>query len=176
MSDTKEIQLTKGKITIVDADMYDRLMRQKWYAQGPDKQGTWYAVCNYGPPRYGKGGIAGIFLSMHRVIMGTPEGMETDHRNHDGLDNRRCNLRICTKSQNQMNKRPSKGCASAFKGVTWYQGKWSANIRVKGKMKYLGRYASELKAAQAYNEAATEYFGEFACLNRFYTDAIAAVF
>ncbi len=99
---------------------------------------------------------------MHRLIMNAPKGMETDHINHDGLDNRRCNLRICTKSQNLWNSRPS-GKASKHKGVAWHTpgNKWVAHIAVDGKKYYLGLYNTELGAAEAYKRAAEKHHGEF---------------
>lgn len=103
---------------------------------------------------------------MHRLIMNTPEGMLVDHINHDCLDNRKSNLRICTHAENARNKRPVIG-TSKYKGVYWDKTnkKWEAHIRKGKDVKYLGQFKCEKKAALAYNEKAKELFGEFAYLN-----------
>ncbi len=110
-------------------------------------------------------------LRMHRVIMDAKPGQIVDHINGDPLDNRRSNLRICTQQGNQWNRRKTKNpTSSKFKGV-WFAKNhahtarpWRAQIKV-GKVRYLGSFATEIEAAQAYDRAATEHFGEFACLN-----------
>lgn len=101
---------------------------------------------------------------MHRAILGAKKGEESDHRNCNGLDNRRANLRLCTTSQNQMNRRKQDGCTSNFKGVFWdkERRKWLSRIHYKGKQIHLGRFYIEKDAAHAYNQAATKFFGEFA--------------
>lgn len=107
-----------------------------------------------------------IKKAIHRVIMNAQKGQLIDHINHDGLDNRRCNLRICTHTQNNINRRKFKG-ASVFKGVSWCTrlNRWRAQIRPSGCSIYLGYFKHEKDAARAYNEKAKEMFGEFACLN-----------
>lgn len=89
----------------------------------------------------------------------------------DTLDNRRCNLRIATHSQNNCNQRKTRGI-SQYKGVYFYKnyGNWRAQIQIDGKMKFIGYYSNEIEAARAYNEAAVKKHGEFAKLNVF-TDA-----
>jgi hypothetical protein len=100
---------------------------------------------------------------MHRLIMNAPIGYDVDHINHNGLDNRRCNLRVCTRTQNQANSKPRKK-SSKYKGVSWSnsENKWRAFIRINGKGKTIGRFDSELDAAEAYNNEAKKCFGEFA--------------
>lgn len=115
---------------------------------------------------------------MSRVIMNAPDGMEVDHINHDSTDNRRCNLRVCTRSQNRRNGRKQRTSKSRFKGVFYHPAKkynpnsseakpWRAYTRVMGKRKWLGYFATEFEAAMAYNRFAAKEFGEFACFNRF---------
>lgn len=104
---------------------------------------------------------------MHRLLLNADSDMEVDHINGDRLDNRRANLRVCTRASNSRN---AVGKAnrrySRFKGVTWKKGwKWIAQITVNYQRIYLGGYDSEEKAAQAYNRAALQYFGEYARLN-----------
>ena len=99
-------------------------------------------------------------VRMHRVILEAPPGIEVDHRNHNGLDNRRRNLRLATKSQQRANSRST----SRFKGVSWnrWAGEWQARIQVKGKQIHLGYFKRKQDAAHAYRATARQYFGEFA--------------
>lgn len=106
-------------------------------------------------------------ISLHRFITNCPANMVVDHINHDGLDNRKENLRICTYSQNSMNVKKRKISTSKFKGVTKCSqtGKWRAQIHFNKTRKNLGRFITEVDAAKAYNKAALEIHGEFASLN-----------
>ena len=113
-----------------------------------------------------------IGLTLHHLIVGKPQkGMVVDHINHDGmrtgLDNRKENLRFVTQAQNQQNKRSRKNSSSQYKGVGWRKGnkKWQAQIRHKGEPTYIGLFTCEHQAALAYNEKATELWGENALLN-----------
>ena len=103
---------------------------------------------------------------LHRVILGLKPGdkRQVDHINRDGLDNRRENLRICTSAQNQANRGPNRNNSCGFKGVAWNKTKdaWQATIQVSGKSIYLGRFPTKEEAHEAYRQAATKYFGEFA--------------
>ena len=111
-------------------------------------------------------------LAMHQVLTNPPLGMVVDHINHDGLDNRRSNLRICTPRQNTQNKRKTNSprSASKWKGVSWQpQGRnnWFARFYLSRKECIsLGSHQHEADAAQAYNFAAARHQGEFACLNQ----------
>lgn len=110
-------------------------------------------------------------ISLHRFIMNPKKDMEVDHINGNGLDNRRINLRICTRSQNGKNRQLSKSNTSGYHGVTFTRDckrtkPWLVNIRANGKIKYIGRYKDKKEAAFAYNEAAKKYHGEFATLNK----------
>lgn len=103
-------------------------------------------------------------LRMHCLISGYPR---TDHKDHNGLNNQRSNLRQATGQQNSANVSPHKGAASRYKGVTWakQRSKWKAQIGVNGSTRGLGDFASEIQAAMAYDRAAIDTFGEFACTN-----------
>ena len=108
---------------------------------------------------------------MHRLIMDPiPDGMQVDHVNHNGLDNRKKNLRICTSQQNTWNAQKPKlnrESSSQYKGVSWYKryNKWVARGTHDGKRITLGYYNCEKEAARAYDAAAKKYFGEYAHLN-----------
>jgi hypothetical protein len=101
---------------------------------------------------------------MHRVILNTPDGMKTDHINNDKLDNRRCNLRVCTDAQNMRNRGKQANNTSGYKGVFWSipAGRWRAQIRLNRKSIHLGLFYSKEEAYEKYKKAEKEYFGEFA--------------
>jgi hypothetical protein len=121
----------------------------------------------HGEKIYAVAHVGGRCIWMHRLIAGTPAGLETDHANGDSLDNRRGNLRPATRSQNLANRskpRRSTPSSSSFKGVYWDRPcrKWRTVIRIEGRSKHLGRYDSEIDAARAYDVAALAAWGEFA--------------
>jgi len=153
----KRIPLTQGKCAIVDDDDYKTLSQYKWYALHDIQAEHWTAV------RMNKDKPKRRTIYMHRQIINTPLGMETDHINHNGLDNRKCNLRVCTRAENMQNRRPERNCTSVFKGVTWQKGKWKAQIICNKKHYYLGCFENELDAAHAYIEKAKQLHGAFAC-------------
>lgn len=146
----KGIALTKGQVAIVDNEDYEMLAGYRWHVNDG------YAV----NAKLGR---------MHRFLMAPPSGVMVDHLNGDKLDNRRSNLRVCSNSQNQANRQVFRG-VSPFKGVVWQKrkndtGAWKAQIVVRGEVKYLGVFDTDVAAAAAYNDAATAHFGEFAFLN-----------
>lgn len=114
-------------------------------------------------------------IYMHRELMNPPEGMEVDHINGNGLDNRKANLRVCTKEENQQNSKKRTGKSSSFKGVCWDSSgrKWRARITVDKKHLQIGQFEMELKAAEAYDKEARYYFGAFAKLNLKDGDSLA---
>jgi uncharacterized protein (DUF2249 family) len=158
----KEINLTKGKVALVDDEDYEYLLQWKWYAVERGC-GIWYAARHTS-----KGGKSRIIF-MHRVILQTSEGLDTDHRNGNGLDNRRENLRSCSHMNNirHQSRRLSSTKSSLFKGVYLHKDDnlWRVKITVNKKVINIGEFKDETKAALAYNNAATRYFGEFAKLN-----------
>lgn len=148
------IPLTRGKVAIIDNEDAALISQYKWQA---DRDGrTWYARRTISLPGGGR-----KTQKMHQLITGHPR---TDHRNGDGLDNRRANLRRATKAQNNRNRRKTIGY-SKYKGVGWHENRWCAQIKVNGKKIHLGRFISEEDAARAYDAAARREFGEFAALN-----------
>ncbi len=125
----KLIPLTQDKFAIVDAADYEWLNQYKWYA-GRNKNGNYYARRMERAPRRQ--------ILMHRVITGAPPHLLVDHIHHNGLDNRRRHLRICTKAENVRNQLPH-GRTSRYKGVCWLKShkKYVATIKCN-KKRYLG--------------------------------------
>lgn len=105
-------------------------------------------------------------VRLHRWIMNPKQTELVDHINHDTLDNRRRNLRVCNNAQNQWNRRNIGRWTSKYKGVSWdkEKRKWRSTIRVYGKRIHLGYHLSEIEAYKAYCDAAEKHFGEFAQL------------
>lgn len=158
----KKIPLTQGKFALVDDADYDWLSKWKWYAHKNRK--TYYALRKQYVSRKVR-----YCVAMHRAILGLKagDGKQGDHRDHNGLNNRKSNLRICTNQQNQFNKKKLRKCTSLYKGVTRQAGrtKWVARAYCDGQCRYIGSFASEIDAAHAYDAKAIELFGEFAKTN-----------
>lgn len=146
----KEIKLTKGKTAVVDDCDFEELNSKKWHYTS-----SGYAARRSWPDNK--------IVLMHRQIMSTPKGMDTDHKNQNKLDNRRDNLRIGTRSQNNMNQTKQRHNTSGFKGVMWQKSKslWVARVGLV----YAGKFKNKEDAARAYDKKAKELFGEFAKLN-----------
>jgi hypothetical protein len=158
--DMKLIPLTRGLFTQVDDADYDYLMQWKWNAVV--KKQTSYATRSFR-----KGNVCSR-MRMHRQLLNVSNNMEVDHIDHNGLNNQRYNLRICTRSQNCMNRRPIG--RSRFLGVSFHKDKKGdesirATIRINGDEIHLGTYKTEELAARAYDRIALEYHGKFANLN-----------
>ncbi len=155
----KKIPLTQGKYATVDDEDFERLSKYKW--QVVSFPHTSYAVTTMDKRPNRK------TIRMHRMIMQAKADQEIDHRNGIGLDNRKCNLRFCTHSQNEHNRRKMAKATSKYKGVSWhkYRSKWRAMIKLNYKSFELGHFNNELDAAKTYDQKARELFGDFANLN-----------
>ena len=152
---TALIPLTQGKVAIVDATDFEWLSQWKWYALCNNN--IWRA---YRQTRVSVGKQK--VMPMHRQIMLAPDGKAVDHVNHDGLDNRRANLRVCSIAENNMNRRSVRGATSKYLGVCAERTKWRARIRHHGKLFSIGLFTDEVEAALAYDAEARKLFGEFA--------------
>jgi tRNA U34 2-thiouridine synthase MnmA/TrmU len=153
----KEISLTQGKVTIVDDEDYDRVNQHKWHAAKHNR--NWYARRK--DPKTKK------IIRMSRFILGFETNLICDHINRNGLDNRKENLRLATKTQNLMNSKKRKNTSSKYKGVSLYKryNKWESKISVNKKLIHIGLFNYEVDAARAYDMMAKIHFGEFANLN-----------
>lgn len=149
------IPLTRGQFAIVDARDYPQISQHTWFAEGkPEK---YYAV------RKEKGKS----IKMHRQILDAPDNLVVDHIDHNGLNNRRSNIRTCTFAQNCQNIRSTARKSSKYKGVHWHKKikKWAAQITCNKKSHHLGYFTNQADAARAYDKAARKLHKEFASLN-----------
>lgn len=154
----KTINLSQGKVAWVDDADYEWLNQWKWYTY--KGKYTYYVARHTSrkdKPRK--------LILMHRFILNTPKGMDVDHRNHNGLDNQRHNIRTCTRRQNLCNKTPSS--KSGFLGVRYVpvNNNYSATINVNKRRIFLGVFKTDTEAAIAYNKAAKIHHEGFANFN-----------
>lgn len=159
----KEIKLSGGGLALVDDEDYERVNQFKWHTA--KRKHTTYAIRGFRVN--GKKSST----SMHRDVVKAKKGEVVDHKDHNGLNNQKENLRPGNQSQNLMNTESrvlSKPKTSEFKGVSWKKsrGKWRAALGIPVKKKIdLGLFNSEIEAAMAYDVAAFKHYGEFAYLN-----------
>lgn len=158
-NNVKHIPLGNGYTAIVDADQYDKLKYTAWHTVTKRK----YAATTIRT----KGSRKSSTVYMHRLLTGALPGDHVDHINGNNLDNRLCNLRLCSPAENLRNQRISPKNTSGYKGVFWHKaaGKWMASVKYNYKAVYLGLFKTKEQAALAYNEAAKRLHGEFALLN-----------
>jgi len=147
-----EVFLNADVSTLIDVADLHLVARYQWY---PVRRGG---------GTYVEGSRKSKKISLHRVIMDAPRNMYVDHKNCDPLDNRRCNLRLATPTQNLANQRVRKDNTLGFRGVEFHKqsGKYRARIKSNGRLRQLGLYSTAEEAARAYDVAAVEVFGEFA--------------
>lgn len=157
----KRIPLTQEKFAVVDDEDFKWLNQVSWYAR---KLGnTFYALRNTSR----KSGEPRTKILMHREILETPLGMVTDHADHNGLNNQRSNLRVCTNTENIRNSIKRGNFTSKFKGVYWdkINRKWRARLRLNKNLLCLGSFTNEIDAARCYDWHALKHFKEFANIN-----------
>lgn len=141
------LPITRGLETMIDEEDIAELEKYNWHQLSPTRK---YAARR----EIGNNHIA---ILMHRQIMNAPSGMVIDHINGNSLDNRKSNLRICTHRQNQQNRYTHR--AGRLVGATFKKGKWIAKITYDNKIKYLGRFKTEIEAHEAYINALKELAG-----------------
>ena len=149
------VPLTQGYEAVIDAADVPLVDGFNWQAQVHSHNVYAFRNDRTGPRRR--------VVRMHRIIMGEPLGFEVDHKDSNGLNNRRSNLRVATTAQNQHNQRKRKDNTSGFKGVYRREnkGKWRARIMINGVRKDLGGYDTPEAAHDAYCEASAKYHKEF---------------
>lgn len=159
---SKEIPLTQGMVAIVDDEDYEQLSSYHWQYQ----KETGYARRNDGTRKTHR------HIYMHRQIMNAAPGIQVDHIHGNKLDNRKSELRLCTNKENSRNQSPvsekrRRTKTSKFKGVCWAKnrGRWVAHITVDRRCIHLGYFDHEIDAANAYDNAAKAYYGEYARIN-----------
>lgn len=146
----QRIPLTRGKYAIVDPEDYERLNKYKWHAR--KGVNTFYAG------RTVRTDTKKHLIQMHREVIDPPCHLLVDHINRNGLDNRKANVRLATKSQNNLNRpyiKP-KGSCSKYRGISWdkRRKKWKAQICFNSIQTKIGYFDNEIEAAKAYDKAA----------------------
>ncbi len=151
--DNMRLRLKNGNFTQVDREDFKKLSKIPWNQNG----------------NYASVHMNGKRIPMQRFILGVFDpNLIVDHINRNGLDNRKKNLRVCTRAESAYNRvyPKKKNSYSQYRGVTKYNNRWMAQIQKNYKVIFLGRFKTEQDAARAYNEAAKKHFGEFAVLNK----------
>ncbi len=156
-----KIELTQGKYALIDDEDFDYFNNWKWYASKSKR--TFYAKRNVYTNK------KGTTIKMHREILGLTkeDKIQVDHKDGNGLNNQKSNLRIVTQNENQHNSRKRKDNTSGYKGVSWDKRnkKWVTQIYFQDKQNFLGYFNDKIEAAKAYDKKAIELFGEFAKTN-----------
>ena len=168
------IGLTQNQKVVIDNEDYEFIAQNKWCVN--KIRNIHYAIRtvtirSQNKKENIKNKLKNIY--MHRLIIEIKLKRklkfdeEIHHINGNGLDNRKENLRIVTRSQHQALSKKRKDCTSQYKGVHWHKRDkiWIAQIRYQKKLIHLGCFENEIKAAKAYDQAALEYFGEYARIN-----------
>ena len=153
---TMLLQLTQNKWAVIDEQDWEKVKDHTWHTEIARK--TFYATTS----------INGRSVRMHRLIMDPGKGEIVDHRDGNGLNNRRSNLRVCNNSQNLRNRGLPASNKTGFKGVYKPKDrkKYTAQIKTDSKSLYLGSFSDPVDAAKAYDAAARAIFGEFAMTNK----------
>lgn len=143
------IPLTQGKFAIIDPEDLDKIKSRAWQYRNPGKGTTGYAISSK--------------IRMHRIIMNCKKGEEIDHKDGNGLNNRKSNLRFCNQSENMSNTGLKKTNTSGFKGVSFCKNynNWDARITFNNRQICLGKFDTPEEAADAYIVKARELQGDF---------------
>jgi hypothetical protein len=159
---TKEIQLTKGQVALVDDWNYEMLCQYNWVATFNRYTSSFYVSRSCVDA---EGKKKRIYLHRQILNLDPTSKYVVDHINHNPLDNREENLRICTSTQNSMNRGKQTNNTSGYKGVSRYRGSWQVGIVIEGVRKHIGIFPDIEVAARAYDLEAKKNFGVFANLN-----------
>jgi hypothetical protein len=157
-TDTVHIPLSNGLEALIDKADWELVAQYSWHPKKDRNSLTWYVIANVpnSKPRRS--------ILLHRLIHPVSEGLEVDHKDRNGLNCRRDNLRDSTRVGNMMNVQWRR--SKLYKGVRFRRGSYWARLRIKGKLKEVGGFETTQDAARAYNEMALLEYGEFAFLNR----------
>lgn len=168
---------THGTHTVLfDEEDRELIESYTWHIWLGNKNKAYYAITNipdpnrddwYIRPSDGTRRKKRTTLRMHRLLTNCPKHLQVDHLNHNGLDNRKKNLRICTNLENQHNKKPDTRNSSGFKGVSWSKRdrRWCAMSSINGVMTNLGLFKTKEESARVYDANVYHYHGKFAYRN-----------
>jgi hypothetical protein len=150
----KKIKLSQGKVALVDDEDFELVSKYKWN------------LTINGKAKYGQTKINGKNVRIHRLVMNAKAGQIVDHVNGNGLDNRKSNLRFCTKSQNSANRTSIQDNQSGILGVHWDKKRLKWVMQIRGIEKKMQKYFHcPFAAAKEYDSLAKKYFGKFAKTN-----------
>jgi len=164
----KKIPLTQGKFAIIDDEDFELVSKYKWhYMPGGLSTNNGYAVHSIFNKKIWKEEkkVRNFHLRMHNLIMNTPLKMTVDHINHNGLDNRKSNLRVCSLKENCQNQPKRKHGTLIYQGITKMGNKFYAQVQKNGKKHWGNGFYTQKEAAIEYNKLAKKIFGKFANLN-----------
>lgn len=150
------------KEIIIDVEDWDKVKQYRWFCDCKNGGKTFYVRAN----KWSRNKRKNVYL--HRLILGSDNSAnDIDHKNGNACDNRKENLRECLHSENMGNQKFRVNNTSGFKGVFWHglTRKWKAQIKVDYKSIHIGLFKTKEDAARAYNNAARQYYGKFACIN-----------
>lgn len=153
----RELPLSRGQVALVDDEDYEAVAPYKWSARFAPSGGIFYAVRRVS--------LTKQIVLMHRVLLDAPRHLVVDHINGNGVDNRRCNIRLCTHQQNLM-RRVGPPNKTGYRGVHQIRpGTYRVAIMLSQRGHYVGTFYDPILAARAYDDAARRLHGEFARLN-----------
>lgn len=155
----KQIKLTQGRFSLIDDEDFEKVSKYKWNVSFNKRNNSFRPSTTIilNNKKY--------TLLLSRFIMNCPKGMVVDHINHNTLDNRRCNLRICTFKENIYNLKLRKSSKYGYKGISFKKNRWIVQLKKDKKYIYGGSFKDKIEAAKTYDEKAKELFGKYANLN-----------
>lgn len=146
-------------IVLIDDEDFEKVKEYAWNVQHSKSNGKSYVRT------HSKNGVKIKEITLPRLVLSDSTKKDIDHINGNTLDNRKSNLRACSRSENCRNRGMSKNNSSGYKGIFQCKKRWQSSIMINRAAIYIGSFATKEEAALAYNKAAIKYHGEFACLN-----------